>query len=161
MKCDACGGDGLIEYGAYRGDESDATRVCTLCGGVPTIEPTRAAIPENAYPQGSGKVSCYFGSASSVMARSDVGKPRNGKPKDAGHIHLWERIEVEADDYWRQAIKIACDCGKVLIFNTSSQLVSGQVADSELEELSRRAGMAWLEHKQKCRERDREPNSER
>lgn len=35
MKCEACGGDGLIEVGAYRGDESDtATRECRLCGGV-------------------------------------------------------------------------------------------------------------------------------
>lgn len=33
MKCEACGGDGLIEVGAYRGDDSAETRSCTLCGG--------------------------------------------------------------------------------------------------------------------------------
>lgn len=33
MKCEACGGDGQIEYGAYRGDESGPTRECQLCGG--------------------------------------------------------------------------------------------------------------------------------
>lgn len=34
MKCEACGGDGLIEYGAYRGTEDDTdTRPCQLCGG--------------------------------------------------------------------------------------------------------------------------------
>lgn len=37
MKCEACGGDGLIEVGAYRGDENDSTtRPCQLCGGVVT-----------------------------------------------------------------------------------------------------------------------------
>lgn len=37
MKCEACGGDGLIEVGAYRGDEDDnTTRPCQLCGGVVT-----------------------------------------------------------------------------------------------------------------------------
>lgn len=35
--CEACGGDGLIEVGAYRGDEMDtATRECRLCGGAVT-----------------------------------------------------------------------------------------------------------------------------
>lgn len=33
MKCEACGGDGLIEYGAYRGDANSETRECRLCGG--------------------------------------------------------------------------------------------------------------------------------
>lgn len=150
MKCDACGGDGLIEHGAYRGDESDATtRVCTLCGGTPTVDPTPAVVLQK-----QGEPSYYLGSASSTITRN-VKKPRSDKPKGMGHVHLWERIEVEADDYWRRAIKITCDCGKVLTFNTSGQLISGQVADSELEELSRRAGMAWLEHKQKVRELDR------
>ena len=36
MKCEACGGDGLIEVGAYRGDDSGPTRECRLCGGVVT-----------------------------------------------------------------------------------------------------------------------------
>lgn len=37
MGCEACGGDGQIEYGAYRGDESDTTtRRCRLCGGAVT-----------------------------------------------------------------------------------------------------------------------------
>lgn len=37
MKCEACGGDGQIEVGAYRGDEDDSTtRPCQLCGGVVT-----------------------------------------------------------------------------------------------------------------------------
>lgn len=37
MKCEACGGDGLIEVGAYRGDENDTTtRECRLCGGAIT-----------------------------------------------------------------------------------------------------------------------------
>lgn len=40
MKCEACGGDGQIEYGAYRGDESGPTRECRLCGGVMTTTPT-------------------------------------------------------------------------------------------------------------------------
>lgn len=36
-KCEACGGDGQIEVGAYRGDEDDSnTRPCQLCGGVVT-----------------------------------------------------------------------------------------------------------------------------
>lgn len=39
-KCEACGGDGQIEYGAYRGDESGPTRECKLCGGVITTAPT-------------------------------------------------------------------------------------------------------------------------
>ena len=35
--CEACGGDGLIEVGAYRGDADDTTtRECRLCGGVVT-----------------------------------------------------------------------------------------------------------------------------
>lgn len=36
MKCEACGGDGLIEVGAYRGEKTDETRECRLCGGVIT-----------------------------------------------------------------------------------------------------------------------------
>lgn len=37
-KCEACGGDGQIEVGAYRGDENDTTtRECRLCGGVVSI----------------------------------------------------------------------------------------------------------------------------
>lgn len=36
MTCEACGGDGQIEYGAYRGDEAGPTRECRLCGGVIT-----------------------------------------------------------------------------------------------------------------------------
>lgn len=31
-KCEACGGDGLIETGAYRGDQDSETRPCSLCG---------------------------------------------------------------------------------------------------------------------------------
>jgi hypothetical protein len=34
MTCEACGGDGLIECGAYRGDEGSDTRTCALCNGV-------------------------------------------------------------------------------------------------------------------------------
>lgn len=45
MKCEACGGDGLIEVGAYRGDESDPnTRECRLCGGVVTLEVYREQV---------------------------------------------------------------------------------------------------------------------
>lgn len=36
MWCEACGGDGLIEVGAYRGDEGSETRECRLCGGTAT-----------------------------------------------------------------------------------------------------------------------------
>jgi hypothetical protein len=36
MTCAACGGDGQIEYGAYRGDSGTATRECRLCGGRPS-----------------------------------------------------------------------------------------------------------------------------
>lgn len=36
MTCEACGGDGQIEVGAYRGDDSPDTRECRLCGGVVT-----------------------------------------------------------------------------------------------------------------------------
>lgn len=37
MRCEACGGDGLIEFGAYRGREDDKdTRECRLCGGMIT-----------------------------------------------------------------------------------------------------------------------------
>lgn len=44
MKCEACGGDGLIEVGAYRGDEDDPnTRECRLCGGVVALETRRLA----------------------------------------------------------------------------------------------------------------------
>lgn len=44
-KCEACGGDGLIEVGAYRGDEDDAdTRQCRLCGGVVTLESQRLEV---------------------------------------------------------------------------------------------------------------------
>lgn len=40
-RCEACGGDGQIEVGAYRGDESDTTtRECRLCGGVAQIAQT-------------------------------------------------------------------------------------------------------------------------
>jgi hypothetical protein len=35
VSCPACGGDGQIEYGAYRGDETTETRECRLCGGLP------------------------------------------------------------------------------------------------------------------------------
>lgn len=38
MSCPACGGDGQIEYGAYRGDDDTTTRECRLCGGKPTSE---------------------------------------------------------------------------------------------------------------------------
>lgn len=44
MKCEACDGDGLIEVGAYRGDEDDVdTRECRLCGGVVSLESRRLA----------------------------------------------------------------------------------------------------------------------
>lgn len=33
---EACGGDGVIAVGAYRGDETTETRECRLCGGVVT-----------------------------------------------------------------------------------------------------------------------------
>lgn len=36
MSCAACGGDGLIEVGAYRGDDGPETRECRLCGGYPS-----------------------------------------------------------------------------------------------------------------------------
>ena len=32
-QCSACGGDGLIEIGAYRGDDGPDGRPCALCGG--------------------------------------------------------------------------------------------------------------------------------
>lgn len=35
-KCEACGSDGQIEYGAYRGEEAGPTRECRLCGGAVT-----------------------------------------------------------------------------------------------------------------------------
>lgn len=38
MTCSACDGDGLIEVGAYRGDEGRETRECRLCGGVVTTD---------------------------------------------------------------------------------------------------------------------------
>lgn len=44
MKCEACGGDGLIEVGAYRGDDSSDTRTCQLCGGVVTLESRRETV---------------------------------------------------------------------------------------------------------------------
>lgn len=44
MKCEACGGDGLIEVGAYRGDDTTETRECRLCGGVVTLESRRSAV---------------------------------------------------------------------------------------------------------------------
>lgn len=47
MKCEACGGDGQIEYGAYRGDESGPTRECRLCGGVMTTTPTVVDIADS------------------------------------------------------------------------------------------------------------------
>lgn len=43
-KCEACGGDGLIEVGAYRGDETPDTRTCQLCGGVVTLETYREQV---------------------------------------------------------------------------------------------------------------------
>lgn len=39
MICSACGGDGLIEYGAYRGDVNTETRECHLCSSVATCGP--------------------------------------------------------------------------------------------------------------------------
>lgn len=36
MTCAACGNDGQIEYGAYRGDAGTETRECRLCGGRPS-----------------------------------------------------------------------------------------------------------------------------
>jgi hypothetical protein len=44
MTCAACGGDGQIEYGAYRGDETTETRDCQLCGGRPTAEVVRESV---------------------------------------------------------------------------------------------------------------------
>lgn len=37
MSCEACGGDGQIEVGAYRGDDSPDTRECRLCSGKVTM----------------------------------------------------------------------------------------------------------------------------
>lgn len=38
MICSACGGDGQIELGAYRGDDGPEMRECRLCGGVITTD---------------------------------------------------------------------------------------------------------------------------
>lgn len=52
MPCEACGGDGQIEYGAYRGESDGPTRECRLCGGVVT-----ATGVGTIYPIGAGQVS--------------------------------------------------------------------------------------------------------
>ena len=44
MICECCGGDGLIEYGAYRGDDDTDTRKCHLCGGTPVINTVRESV---------------------------------------------------------------------------------------------------------------------
>lgn len=59
MSCAACGGDGQIGYGEYRGEEAGPTRECRLCGGVIT-----ATDVGTIYPIGAGQVGIVMGEVS-------------------------------------------------------------------------------------------------
>lgn len=68
MKCEACGGDGQIEYGAYRGENDGPTRECRLCGGAVT-----ATGIGTIYPIGAGQVGVV---TSEVSFKDEHGQKR-------------------------------------------------------------------------------------
>lgn len=69
MKCEACGGDGQIEYGAYRGDEAGPTRECRLCGGPKVV----VDIPAGTSMDNAVKVLTQLGQAAARASHS-IGK---------------------------------------------------------------------------------------
>lgn len=72
MKCEACGGDGQIEYGAYRGDEAGPTRECRLCGGRSSDDTVGEILDQFAF------------------AATQAGIPLS-RFSVVPHVHLWER----------------------------------------------------------------------
>lgn len=82
FRCEACGGDGLIEVGAYRGDEDDAdTRPCRLCGGVVTLETYREQV------SGERKVTTTFKDEHGQMRTlHEILPPKAGSAAEAGRL---------------------------------------------------------------------------
>lgn len=85
MKCEACGGDGQIEVGAYRGEKTDETRECRLCGGTAWV-PSLAQVGVSA--ERAGEALKRMGQAGMTLKESTSGVCRTA-------------ITVEdAQDYW-------------------------------------------------------------
>lgn len=141
-KCEACGGDGQIEYGAYRGDEDGPTRECRLCGGIVTACRTTADVVSDAgitaqavskklnrlahMTSESGK---RFTDLVITTAVSPSGKSQTWAREVEPHEHLWtERTFADMVEY-------ECKCSAVAIFSRADGTLINPVDISGIDKL--------------------------
>lgn len=174
MKCEACGGDGLVEIGAYRGDESDVnTRQCQLCGGVVTTTPAETVgatldrMAQVGYPDITSiaeakSVGVQLSSirerhlAKARLERQNTNRVRRLIEKKP-HTHAWN-LEVKVRWSDRRYVECSCSCKTKLEFDTGGNLTKGSIPESELDALAHQARIAWLAYKQRCREENARSN---
>lgn len=150
MKCEACGGDGQIEYGAYRGDESGPTRECKLCGGVMTTSPTvvdiAGSLGASAQSASAGLTRLAHASAKAgltlMSSASGVRVPEATITTECHH-HRWS-FHVKG-----HAVNFECinGCSAKMLFSAHGSLIEGEpVEPAEMQYLSRRATMIYESH---------------
>lgn len=148
MKCEACGGDGQIEYGAYRGDEAGPTRECRLCGGVITQTVPLETLGVSAQSASGGLQRLAQASSKAgltlLSSASGTRTPETTITTER-HYHQWS-FHVKG-----HAVHFECinDCGAKMLFSVHGSLIEGKpVEPSEMQYLSRRATMIYESHLQ-------------
>lgn len=128
-KCEACGGDGQIEYGAYRGDEAGPTRECRLCGGVITTTPTVAnvvsSIGASAQSASGGLQRLAHSVSESGRRFTDLVITTEAEP----HKHSWKEA------VFPETVEYICECLKVAIFSRRNGLICNPADISEVDKL--------------------------
>lgn len=163
MKCEACGGDGQIEYGAYRGDEAGPTRECRLCGGVITQTAPLETLGVSAQSASGGlqrlahsvsesgrRVTDLAATKAALQTARDVAAERLEQLKRENerrqreaekHEHVWNHVQVI--DGWDgdltsrrvqfRCVGVGSNCSKVLEFNTGGGLITEDMRIAEPE----------------------------
>lgn len=148
-KCEACGGDGQIEYGAYRGEEAGPTRECRLCGGVFTGDVPLETLSTSAKSASAAICDMVHTSATVtdqlLVSTTTVNgvKVRESIFARPVHRHQWS-FHVRGS-----AVHFECvnDCGANMLFSQYGSLLEGKpVEELEMQYLSRRATMIYESH---------------
>lgn len=128
-KCEACGGDGQIEYGAYRGDSDGPTRECRLCGGAVTAYQTVADVV--------GSIGVSASSASAGLNPLAHMVSESGRrfcdlvvtTERPPHEHSWkERVFPDVVEY-------TCECLRIAIFSRTDSSLENSADISEVDQL--------------------------
>jgi len=154
MKCEACGGDGLIEYDGYRGGNGTETRTCQLCGGTVTVDAaTTDTVDMLTTTSGVASSPSNAIRSPTKSSKKPTSLLRRTQPKP--HLyHTWSDVEVTGGSKWdlsSRRVEFSCKCGETLIFNTAGQLTHGSVSEPELAGLSYRARVESLKDKARRR----------